>query len=129
MYYYKIFYLIIIFGYSYASYIKLEYHQRTSRPLEIMVDVTNNLAYKMLYNHALYNLESSDNYAFSPSALLSTLLALYEGSSGLSSIEIQQIINLPKNLDIIRIGGRDIHRRLRVSIVLINSLKACSRKY
>ncbi|XP_030376388.1 uncharacterized protein LOC115625479 [Scaptodrosophila lebanonensis] len=79
-------------------------------PAEIMVDLTNDLTYRIQHYHSILN---RNNFAFSPTALVSVLVALYEGSAGHSANELRNVLQLPNNRDIIRIGYRDIHRRLR----------------
>lgn len=49
----------------------------------------------------------------SPCGLASVLVALYEGSDGPSAIQIHKTMEFPWDRDLIRIGFRDIHRRLR----------------
>lgn len=91
-----------------------QYHIR-SRELsasELMVDLTNELSYRLMYYHSIFN---RNNFAFSPTALMSILIALYEGSEGHSAHQLKHILQLPNHKDIVRIGNRDIHRRLRVS--------------
>lgn len=80
-------------------------------PLALMVDTTNQLGFNLLAYHSIGH---SENIAFSPCGLGSVLVALYEGTSGQSSYEIFKAMNLPENRQIIRVGYRDIHRRLRV---------------
>lgn len=79
-------------------------------PQELMVDLTNRFAFKILYLHSISN---KNNIAFSPCGLASVLIALFEGSEGKSAIEIHQSLDLPWERDIVRVGFRDIHRRLR----------------
>lgn len=86
---------------------------RELTPAECMVDLTNELAYRILHYHSILN---RNNFAFSPTALMSVLVALYEGSTGRSATELKNVLQLPNNRDIVRVGYRDIHRRLRVSI-------------
>lgn len=81
-------------------------------PAEFMVDLSNDLTYRILHYHSILN---RNNFAFSPTALMSVLVALYEGSSGRSATEMRNVLQLPNNRDVIRVGYRDIHRRLRVS--------------
>lgn len=69
-------------------------------------------AYNTLYYHSLSN---GNNFAFSPCGLGSVLVALYEGCDGRSAFEIYQTLGFPYERDVLRIGYRDIHRRLRVS--------------
>jgi len=77
-----------------------------------MVDATNHLGFKVLNIHSSFN---KNNIAFSPCGLMSVLVALYEGSNGKSKIELKNALEFPNERDIIRVGVRDIHRRLRVS--------------
>ena len=92
---------------------ELSYHLTTKEltPSEYMVDLTNDLTFRILHYHSILN---RNNFAFSPTAVMSVLVALFEGSAGRSRTELQNILQLPNNLDIIRVGYRDIHRRLRV---------------
>lgn len=64
-----------------------------------------------MYYHSLSN---ANNFAFSPCGLGSVLVALYEGCDGRSAFEIYQTLGFPLERDVLRIGYRDIHRRLRV---------------
>ncbi|TMW48385.1 hypothetical protein DOY81_006532 [Sarcophaga bullata] len=91
---------------------ELSYHFTTKEltPSEYMVDLTNDLTFRILHYHSILN---RNNFAFSPTAVMSVLVALFEGSAGRSRTELQNILQLPNNHDIIRIGYRDIHRRLR----------------
>lgn len=82
-------------------------------PLDAMIDTTNHLAFKILHLHSKSN---KNNIAFSPCGLASILVALYEGSTGKSSLEIQQMLHFPTERDVVRVGFRDIHRRLRVRL-------------
>jgi serine protease inhibitor len=82
------------------------------QPVELMVDATNQLGSKILHLHSTLN---KNNIAFSPCGLMSVLVALYEGSAGRSAIELKEALAFPRERDIVRIGVRDIHRRLRVS--------------
>lgn len=75
-----------------------------------MVDLTNQLGFRILYYHSLAN---RNNVALSPCGLASVLVALFEGSDGQSALEIRDSLELPWERDIIRVGFRDIHRRLR----------------
>ncbi|XP_055377858.1 glia-derived nexin [Condylostylus longicornis] len=79
-------------------------------PAEIIADTTNNLAYRIIYHHSISN---RNNFAFSPTSLISVLIALYEGSYDRSYSELQSFLGLPEIKDTSRIGLRDIHRRLR----------------
>ncbi|XP_022233637.2 uncharacterized protein LOC111081770 [Drosophila obscura] len=79
-------------------------------PAEVMVDLTNDLTHRLLHYHSILN---RNNFAFSPTALVSVLVALYEGSAGNSANELRNVLQLPNNRDVIRVGYRDIHRRLR----------------
>jgi serine protease inhibitor len=84
------------------------------QPVELMVDATNHLGIKILNLHSQQN---KNNIAFSPCGLMSILVALFEGSTGKSNIEIKEALGFPTERDIVRVGVRDIHRRLRVNIV------------
>jgi serine protease inhibitor len=84
------------------------------QPVEVMVDATNSLGFKILNLHSNLN---KNNIAFSPCGLMSVLVALYEGSAGRSTIELKEALEFPNERDIVRVGVRDIHRRLRVSFV------------
>lgn len=81
-------------------------------PIIQMVDITNLLGFRIL---AIHSVDNVNNIAFSPCGLGSVLVSLFEGSDGQSSFEIFKSIQFPAERDIIRIGYRDIHRRLRVS--------------
>lgn len=65
-----------------------------------------------MYHHSLAN---ANNFAFSPCGLGSVLVALYEGCDGRSAFEIYQTLGFPYERDVLRVGYRDVHRRLRVS--------------
>jgi serine protease inhibitor len=94
------------------------------QPVEVMVDATNHLGFKILDLHSNLN---KNNIAFSPCGLMSVLVALYEGSGGRSKIELKEALDLPNERDIVRVGVRDIHRRLRVSCVCVyGSVKSVS---
>lgn len=100
------------------SHLDLEHfpHVMAGKPLtpaEVMVDLTNDLTHRLLHYHSILN---RNNFAFSPTALVSVLVALYEGSAGRSANELRNVLQFPNNRDVIRVGYRDIHRRLRVSI-------------
>lgn len=96
--------------------------QRTpiKTPQQIMVDITNRFAFAVLNAHTVPTIGGDyasigHNFVFSPCGLTSVLIALYEGSNGQSSYEIYRSMKLPWDRDVVRIGVRDIHRRLRVS--------------
>ncbi|XP_036343953.1 uncharacterized protein LOC118753163 [Rhagoletis pomonella] len=80
-------------------------------PANLMADLSNALAYRILHYHSILN---RNNFAFSPTALMSVLIALYEGSAGRSGLEMRNVLLLPNSRDVIRIGYRDIHRKLRL---------------
>lgn len=82
------------------------------QPVELMVDEANHLGFTILDLHSRLN---NNNAAFSPVGLMSVLVALYEGSAGKSALELKEALKFPRERDIVRIGIRDIHRRLRVS--------------
>ncbi|XP_070499779.1 uncharacterized protein [Chironomus tepperi] len=75
-----------------------------------MVDATNSLGFTILDLHSKLN---KNNVAFSPCGLMSVLAALFEGSGGKSAVELKEALRFPRERDIVRIGTRDIHRRLR----------------
>lgn len=79
-------------------------------PVEMMTDITNHLGFNLLYFHAIGN---RNNIALSPCGLASVLVALFEGSDGPSAVQIHKVMELPWDRDLVRIGFRDIHRRLR----------------
>lgn len=76
----------------------------------MMVDLTNRMGFRILYHHSVGN---RNNIALSPCGLSSVLVALYEGSDGPSAVQIHKAMEFPWDRDLIRIGFRDIHRRLR----------------
>lgn len=82
-------------------------------PAEVMVDLTNDLTNRLLHYHSILN---RNNFAFSPTALVSVLVALFEGSAGNTAEELRHVLQLPNNRDVTRVGYRDIHRRLRVRL-------------
>uniref|UniRef100_A0A182NLF1 Serpin domain-containing protein n=1 Tax=Anopheles dirus TaxID=7168 RepID=A0A182NLF1_9DIPT len=79
-------------------------------PLEAMIDKTNHLGFRILHQHTKGN---RNNIAFSPCALASILVALYEGAGGQSAVELHDQLVVPYDKDVLRVGYRDIHRRLR----------------
>uniref|UniRef100_A0A182Q2R7 Serpin domain-containing protein n=1 Tax=Anopheles farauti TaxID=69004 RepID=A0A182Q2R7_9DIPT len=79
-------------------------------PLEAMIDKTNHLGFRVLHQHTKGN---RNNIAFSPCALASILVALYEGAGGQSASELHDQLVVPYDKDVLRVGYRDIHRRLR----------------
>ncbi|XP_067615646.1 uncharacterized protein Spn85F isoform X2 [Eurosta solidaginis] len=83
---------------------------RELSPAEYMVDLSNAVTYRILHYHSVLN---RNNFAFSPTALMSVLIALYEGSAGRSALELRNVLQLPNSRDVIRVGYRDIHRKLR----------------
>lgn len=85
-------------------------HDYPRSPVELMVDLTNRIGFRILYQHSIGN---RNNIAMSPCGLASVLVALYEGSDGPSAIQIHKAMEFPWDRDLIRIGFRDIHRRLR----------------
>lgn len=87
---------------------------RVRLPVVRMVDITNRFAFRTLSYHSIAN---QNNIAFSPCELGSVLVALYEGCYGRSAYEIYRAVELPWDVEIIRIGYRDIHRRLRVRTI------------
>lgn len=90
---------------------------RIRLPVVTMVDITNRFAFKTLSYHSIGN---QNNIAFSPCELGSVMIAVYEGCYGRSAFEIYRAMELPWDLEIIRIGYRDIHRRLRVRFFFLH---------
>ncbi|XP_043276421.1 uncharacterized protein Spn85F isoform X2 [Venturia canescens] len=95
--------------YSPVRWTKVPQTVRQGRPVDVMTDVVNDLGAKILDRY----LDNTGNVAFSPSGLGFVLVALYEGAAGSSSREISDVLGLPRDRRVVRIGLRDIHRRLR----------------
>lgn len=93
-----------------AEQLPRRFDARQLSPAELMADLSNDLTYRILHYHSILN---RNNFAFSPTALMSVLIALYEGSAGRSALELHKVLMLPNSRDVIRVGYRDIHRRLR----------------
>ncbi|XP_011184913.1 uncharacterized protein LOC105213644 [Zeugodacus cucurbitae] len=93
-----------------AEQLTRHFDARQLSPAELMADLSNDLTYRMLHYHSILN---RNNFAFSPTALMSVLIALYEGSAGRSALELHKVLMLPNSRDVIRVGYRDIHRKLR----------------
>uniref|UniRef100_A0A2K6VB06 Serpin domain-containing protein n=1 Tax=Anopheles darlingi TaxID=43151 RepID=A0A2K6VB06_ANODA len=89
--------------------VKQEVRQKVT-PLDAMIDRTNHLGFRVLHQHSKGN---KNNIALSPCALASILVALYEGSGGRSAAELYDQLVVPYDKDVLRVGYRDIHRRLR----------------
>lgn len=86
-------------------------------PLDIMVDISNRLAFGVLNAHTEPHSvrRRAQNFAYSPCGLTSVLIALWEGAAGAGGAhEIYRAMRLPWDRDVVRIGVRDMHRRLRV---------------
>ncbi|KAH0948077.1 hypothetical protein HN011_004572 [Eciton burchellii] len=96
--------IVSAFAYSYDSW----YRADTLRPVDAITDTVNDLGIKILQQYTAHG-----NVAFSPTGVAFVLAALYEGSAGRGSKQIAEIMELPLSRDFIRIGFRDIHRRLR----------------
>ncbi|KAK0094418.1 hypothetical protein PV326_010921 [Microctonus aethiopoides] len=97
------------YGYDINDWRPLTPRPHRQRPVDIMVDVVNDLGIKLLDCY----MERPGNIAFSPAGLAFVLAALYEGSAGRGNRQIGHILGLPRDRRITRIGLRDIHRRLR----------------
>lgn len=97
---------------SYIPPIEIQIWDSGRSPLAYMVDVTNGFGLKVLAEHNFLN---DNNIAFSPYGLTGIMVALYEGIDGESSYQLQQVMQLPWNRNVMRIGFRDIHRTLKVS--------------
>lgn len=93
--------------------------KRNYRPLDYMIDITNRLGVNVLYEHNFLN---DNNIAFSPYGLTGILVALYEGVEGYSALQIRDTMQIPGDRNILRVGFRDIHRKLRVTICLMTLL-------
>ncbi|XP_033208214.1 mucin-17-like isoform X2 [Belonocnema kinseyi] len=103
----KLCFLVVNGHYRDAHY---EHWMRSAprRPVDVMTDVINDLGVQILQQYHV-----PGNVAFSPTGLGFVLIALYEGSGARGSKQIGQVLNLPHDRQITRIGLRDIHRRLR----------------
>lgn len=88
-------------------------------PLDIMVDVSNRLAFAVLNAHTephSVRRRRAQNFAYSPCGLSSVLIALWEGVAETGGgYEIYRVLRLPWDRDVVRLGVRDMHRRLRVN--------------
>ncbi|XP_046819000.1 uncharacterized protein LOC124424233 isoform X1 [Vespa crabro] len=84
------------------------YQPVARRPVDVVTDIVNDLGVRILQQYS-----NLGNVAFSPIGVAFVLAALYEGSTGGGSHQIAEVLALPHNRDITRIGFRDIHRRLR----------------
>lgn len=100
-----------VYGHQINDHLK-QRNVNVDQPIDTMTDVINNLGVKLLncYSHHL------GNVAFSPALVTFVLVAVYEGTAGRTSQQISHVLKLPRDRDITRIGLRDIHRRLRVSL-------------
>ncbi|XP_008207029.1 uncharacterized protein LOC100121217 isoform X1 [Nasonia vitripennis] len=78
------------------------------RPVDLMTDVINDLGTRVLQQYI-----EPGNVAFSPAGMGFILAALYEGSTGHSRQQIVDCLGLPRDRNVVRVGMRDIHRRLR----------------
>ena len=76
-----------------------------------MTDVINDMGIRILQQYV-----ETGNVAFSPSGIGFIMAALYEGSAGRGRHQIVEALGLPRDRNIIRMGMRDIHMRLRVNI-------------
>lgn len=63
-----------------------------------------------------HNANNHNNIAFSPYGLTSVLIALNEGVKGEAALQIHRLARFPFDKDVMRVGFRDIHRLLRVSL-------------
>ncbi|KAK3907649.1 Leukocyte elastase inhibitor C [Frankliniella fusca] len=79
------------------------------RPMEDMVDITNELGVSVLQDYAY----SRGNFAFSPYGVVSVLVVLYEGARGETARQVHTTLKLPWDRDVLRVGFRDIHRNLK----------------
>lgn len=56
--------------------------------------------------------------AFSPYGLSTVAVLLLEGASGHSAYQLQKILRLPWDILVTKIGFRDLHRHLKVRILI-----------
>lgn len=80
-------------------------------PIEVAADSINSVGVRVLQQYF-----DSGNVAFSPTGLTYVMIALYEGSAGRGNRQIEAALNLPREREATKIGFRDLHRRLRVSV-------------
>ncbi len=59
---------------------------------------------------------SRGNFAFSPYGVVNVLVVLYEGARGETARQVHTTLKLPWDRDVLRVGFRDIHRNLKVSL-------------
>ncbi|XP_063934645.1 serine-rich adhesin for platelets-like [Zophobas morio] len=104
-----LFILLFIKCYGYQDSCCSDYN-RYRIPQDVMIDVVNNLALKLL---AIHNEGNDNNIAISPYGAVSVLVALKEGVRGSAAAEIHRATGIPSDLSVIRIGLRDIHRHLK----------------
>ncbi|KAF5275666.1 hypothetical protein FQA39_LY06778 [Lamprigera yunnana] len=95
---------------SYTNEWRSEYGYPTPSPQEIMVDSVNYIGLVLLGAH---NENNNNNMALSPYGVTSVLVVLNEGLEGKALNEILEATLLPLDIDVIRIGLRDIHRHLK----------------
>lgn len=71
----------------------------------------------------VHNFNNENNIALSPYGAASILTSLLEGVHGPAALEIQQCGGFPPDKDVIRVGLRDIHRLLRVSLLIVQDFR------
>jgi hypothetical protein len=80
------------------------------RAVDLMSDIINELGIRILQQYL-----DNGNVAFSPAGVGFIMAALYEGSGSRSRQQIIDSLGMPRDKNAVRVGMRDIHRRLRVS--------------
>ncbi|XP_011501025.1 PREDICTED: uncharacterized protein LOC105364713 [Ceratosolen solmsi marchali] len=78
------------------------------RAIDLMSDIINELGIRILQQYL-----DNGNVAFSPAGVGFIMAALYEGSSSRSRQQIIDSLGMPRDKNAVRVGMRDIHRRLR----------------
>ncbi|KAF5307780.1 hypothetical protein FQR65_LT06651 [Abscondita terminalis] len=95
---------------GYGSEWRTGYSYPEPTPQEIMVDTVNYIGLVLLHTH---NQKNENNIAISPYGATTVLVALTEGLQGRALKEILDATLLPLQIDVTRIGLRDIHRHLK----------------
>ncbi|XP_065340920.1 proline-rich protein 12 isoform X2 [Cloeon dipterum] len=80
-----------------------------NKPTDFMADVINKLGTKVLLDH----ISARGNFVFSPYGATSVLSVLSEGASGRTAYQLNDVLDLPKNFQVVRVGMRDLHRDLK----------------
>ncbi|CAB3380186.1 Hypothetical predicted protein [Cloeon dipterum] len=80
-----------------------------NKPMDFMADVINKLGTNVLLDH----ISARGNFVFSPYGATSVLCVLNEGASGRTAYQLSEVLDLPKNRQVVRVGMRDLHRDLK----------------